>query len=181
MRSYKLILYFFISISIQFSISCDTDPNTFTYKYFMRSKQIVMEVLESEDDIVQKVYQEFWNLIEKDGEIDEREVDKIRTELTGMISEYQKTLWQDALVAIKTKKPHCSQRRKETEKKYLKLKLITESRINANKEFINRIAQDGIIVKDGEELRLTEEIIEQLLRNIDIASERLDRLFLSPK
>jgi len=151
----------------------------------LRFNEIVFLVMNGGADMpTRAIYDEFWALINKSGEICKEDIAQLRDH-SLIAMECNKYFYQDALVAIRIGKSYKSSERANCEEKTLTVLLTPEkadARIAANEKAISEIATGQPVLQSatGQSIIFTKETIQATLDDMNAKIERVNKLFSFP-
>ncbi|MFH0826063.1 MAG: hypothetical protein V2B18_25195 [Pseudomonadota bacterium] len=153
-----------------------TSSARLTDQQVSRFQEILKGVMEDPSFLTPFVRQEFQQLLAKTG-YSPAQIQDLREKMTGVLTTYQPLLWQDALIAFQTGKPHKSRQREDYEKRMIAKGLIPAERINKNNSLLSRIAAREPVPWQGQQVVLDEDAIRGTLNSIQETATRIDGLF----
>lgn len=141
-----------------------------------RIREIMTGVLKDKDYLTPGIHAEFRELMKR-GNISEAELSQYRE--TGLQSDidYYRLLYGDALRSLRIGEPYTSQRRKELEKQKLEAGTLLEEVVERNEELVQRIANRKPVEIRGQKVVMTEDRLSRIIKDLDVAEKRLERLF----
>jgi hypothetical protein len=160
----------------------DTKKEELTWDEEIRFYEIVTNVMQNPYYLTSKIHREFWGLLNKllGESISIDDVEFIKNFMVGIVAIYPKEFFTDALWALKTGRPFKSASREQLEKELLSLGVIAEWRIKENERLIEKISKHEPIPFEGDEIILTEFMVELILENLDEVVNRINILFSKP-